>query len=61
MTYFRGQQNLTMQKQCTVCLYGHFHGDLFLRISFSDKNKLFAKINGFTLNGWKTSFTVMYK
>ena len=39
-------------EQCNVCLYGHFYGDLFLRISLSSENrenKSLVKIIWFTL------------
>ena len=41
-----------MQEQFTVCLYGHFRGDLFSLISLSCENrnnKLLTKINWFTV------------
>ena len=37
--YFRGLQNLTMRQYSTVCLHGHFRGDLFSQISLSCKNR----------------------
>ena len=46
--YFRGLQNCTEQEGRTVCLLGHFHGDLFSRILLSRENrenKSLAKIN----------------
>ena len=48
MIYFRGVQNCTKQEQSTVCLLGHFRGDLLLRILLSHENrenKSHAKIN----------------
>ena len=30
---------MTMQELCTICLIGHFRGDLFSQISFSRENR----------------------
>ena len=71
--YFRGLQTLTMVEQCTVCLFCHFHGDLFSRFSLSrenrEKKKSLAK-NGLqylhvykrTLyrNRYKSNFTILF-